>query len=286
MTCVRGSRLLEILEQRNVRALCDPRMGLPMHLNYLKRHGVAVHGADVLEWLVAVGNGIVVNDATLLRDEDVASIVEMLPGKVYALHHFAEWEGATLGEEQCQYLTVWRQNVRELRSDAHVGLAVLGLWRVLCYWLQKAEAPDDMEDVAPSELAWHYVRQASQLVGSNGLHNTVRCDEPRATIDACAKGALFLSRRSGEHRLSDPRLSMWEAWWRGNPFLTLEDRDDAIAPLLARAASFKLIVLLVDERTADEAHSALAKTRRAIDVLSLSPDEIYVIAERSGSAPR
>lgn len=286
MNCVRGSRLLEILERHNVRTLCDPRMGLPMHLNYLKRHGVAVHGGDALEWLVAVGNGVVVNDATLLRDEDVASIVEMLPGKVYALHHFSEWEGASLGEEQCQYLAIWRQNVRELRSDAQVGLAVLGLWHVLCYWLQKADAPDDMEDVAPSELAWHYVRQASQWVGSNGLHNTVRRDEPLATIDACATGALFLSRRSGERRISDPRLWMWEAWWRGNPFLALEERDEALASLLARATSFPIIVLLADERTADGARTELAKTGRAIEALSISPDEMYLIAERAGSEPR
>ena len=38
------SRLLEILLAHDCKSLVDPFMGLPTHLNYLKRHGIAVHG--------------------------------------------------------------------------------------------------------------------------------------------------------------------------------------------------------------------------------------------------
>lgn len=286
MICVRGSRLLELLARRGATSLCDPLMGLPSHLNYLKRHGIAVHGGDSLEWLARVGDGIVVNDATLLRDEDAAGIVEMTPGIVYALHLFSAWEGATLGEEQCRYLSVWHQNVRALRSDAHVGLAVLGLWRVFCYWLQKAEAPDELEDVAPSELAWFYVRQTAQWVATNGRRNSVRCASVDEIVEACPSDALFLALPSKAERRSDPRIAMWEAWWHGNPFLAVEEQQPALPALLARSAAFRIVIVLTDEGRVGAAEAALRSAGRAVERAAYSPQEIYLIAERSESAPR
>ena len=49
------TRIHEILLRYGAKSLVDPFMGLPTHLNYLKRHGIAVHGGDVLEWFVRVG---------------------------------------------------------------------------------------------------------------------------------------------------------------------------------------------------------------------------------------
>ena len=114
---ISGSRLEELLGRYDARSVVDPLMGLPTHLNYLKRHGIAVHGGDVLEWFVRAGEGLVVNDFTILRDIEVAEIVEMLPGRIYPLDRFKAWEGVFFTEEQCAYLGVWHDNVRNLRSD-------------------------------------------------------------------------------------------------------------------------------------------------------------------------
>ncbi len=217
------SRLHEILAANDARNVVDPFMGLPTHLNYLKRHGIAVHGGDLLEWFVRVGEGIVVNDQTILRDSEVAEIVEMLPGRIYPLDAFKAWEGVFFTEEQCMYLGVWLDNVRNLRSDGQTGLAILGLWRVFCYWLQKAQAPDDMPDVAPSELAWSYIRQTESWVTTNLRHNTVRASDVLTTISAQNANALFIAPPArNSFRTADARIWMWEAWWQGNPYFTIE----------------------------------------------------------------
>ena len=201
-------------------SVVDPFMGLPTHLNYLKRHGIAVHGGDLLEWFVRVGEGIVVNDLTILRDSEVAEIVEMLPGRIYSLDMFKAWEGVFFSEEQCVYLGVWHDNVRNLRSDGQTGLAILGLWRAFCYWLQKTQNPDDMQDVPPSELAWSYIRQTEQWVIANMRRNTVRQTDVLTTIGAQRADALFLSPPArNSFRSADARIWMWEAWWQGNPVL-------------------------------------------------------------------
>jgi hypothetical protein len=284
---IRASRLLEILDTLGARTLCDPAMGLPTHLNYLKRHGIAVHGAESLEWLARAGDGIVVNDSTLLRDDDVAAIVEPLPARIYAYERFSAWEGASLGEEQCRYLAIWRENVRALRSDAQVGLAVLGLWRVFCYWLQKADAPDDMEDVAPSELAWAYVRQTTEWVGSNGHRNTARCGDALAAIDAHSGDALLLAPPSRQQRRNaDPRFAMWEAWWRDNPFYAPEWREEPLRELLARATAFPAVVLVTDDVRTAEHESALREAQRRVRRVAISASEVYLIAERSETSPR
>ncbi len=279
---ISASRLHEILEGVGARSVVDPCMGVPTHLNYLKRHGLAVHGSESSEWLVRVGEGIVVNDSVALLDRDIVDIVEMLPGHVYALDAFKAWEGAFFSEEQCLYLSVWRENVRNLRSDAQTGLAVLALWRVFCYWMQKAQAPDEMQDVSPSELAWHYLRQTTQWIAANARQNTVRRADALETIDACEADALLLAlpSRTAHDRL-DPRFSMWEAWWQSNPYFSSEPIDYArsIANLLGRAATYPAIVLATDEKREAEMASLLRAVRPSVEVFAPSANDIYLVAK-------
>ena len=164
---ISGTRLLDLCRERGIASLADPFMGVPTHLNVLKRHGIAVHGGDLLEWFVRAGEGLVVNDFTILRDSEVAELVEMIPGRIYPTDLFRAWEGVFFSEEQARYLGVWHANVHALRSDGQTGLAVLGLWHVLCHWLLKAQHPDEMVDVPPSELAWPWL--GSSLFAAAGL---------------------------------------------------------------------------------------------------------------------
>ena len=69
------TRLHEVLQRYDAKSVVDPFVGIPTHLNYLKRQGLAVHGGDVVEWFVRVGEGLVVNDFTILKDNEVAEIV-------------------------------------------------------------------------------------------------------------------------------------------------------------------------------------------------------------------
>ncbi|HEY9086382.1 MAG TPA: hypothetical protein VIN40_10685 [Candidatus Tyrphobacter sp.] len=294
---ISASRLYEILQRVEVRSVVDPFMGVPTHLNYLKQHGLAVHGAELSDWLVRAGEGIVVNDSVVLLDRDISEIVEMLPGHVYALDTFKAWEGAFFTQEQCLYLSVWHENVHALRSDAQTGLAVLGLWRAFCYWMHKSEAPDEMQDVAPSELAWHYLRQTTQWVGANARRNTVRRADALAITEACPADALLLALPfRNAYRSPDARLSMWEAWWQGDPYFSHEhayrhalfgvgasepaDYARTAASLLARASEYPVIVLATDEKRAAEMESLLRAARRDLEIVAASPDEVYLIAKR------
>ncbi len=291
------SRLHEILATNDARSLVDPFMGLPTHLNYLKRHGIAVHGGDLLEWFVRVGEGIVVNDQTILRDSEVAEIVEMLPGRIYPLDAFKAWEGVFFTEEQCMYLGVWLDNVRNLRSDGQTGLAILGLWRVFCYWLQKAQAPDAMPDVPPSELAWSYIRQTESWVTTNLRHNTVRASDVLTTISAQTADALFIAPPArNSFRTADARIWMWEAWWQGNPYFTIEhaykdslfgarSADEqsyarAIASVLSAAANYPLLILQTTDRRLAEFESLVRNARPSVEILAPYPNEVYIIAKK------
>lgn len=288
------SRLHEILAERGARSLVDPFMGLPTHLNYLKRHGIAVHGGDLLDWFVRVGEGIVVNDQTILRDAEVAEIVEMLPGRIYPLEAFKAWEGVFFSEEQCLYLSVWLDNVRNLRSDGQTGLAILGLWRVFCYWLQKSHDPDAMPDVPPSELAWSYIRQTEQWVATNLRRNTVRNSDVLATISAQKADALFIAPPArNAFRTADARIWMWEAWWQGNPYFTIEHayRDSlfgarsadehsyarAIAGILSAAADYPLLVLQTTERRLAEFEPLVRNARSNVEIYAPNATELYLI---------
>ena len=123
----------------------------------------------------------------------------MLPGRIYSLDMFKAWEGVFFCEEQCVYLGVWHDNVRNLRSDGQTGLAILGLWRAFCYWLQKTQNPDDMQDMPPSELAWSYIRQTEQWVVANMRRNTVRQTDVLTTIGARAPTRCSYLRRRATH---------------------------------------------------------------------------------------
>ncbi|MDE2482958.1 MAG: hypothetical protein KGN02_12315 [bacterium] len=291
------SRLHEILLAHDAKSVVDPFMGLPTHLNYLKRHNIAVHGGDLLEWFVRVGEGIVVNDLTILRDSEVAEIVEMLPGRIYSLDLFKAWEGVFFTEEQCVYLGVWHDNVRNLRSDGQTGLAILGLWRAFCYWLQKAQSPDDMQDIPPSELAWSYIRETEQWVVANIRRNTVRQGDVLATIGAQQADALFFAPPArNSFRSADARIWMWEAWWQGNPYFTIEHayRDSllgaraadppayarALASVLSHAESYPLVIAQTTEARLPEIEGIVRNARAHVEIIAPHPFEVYVVATK------
>ena len=289
-----ASRLYELLKRYEVRSVVDPFMGIPTHLNYLKRHGIATHGGDIVEWYVRAGEGIVVNDFTILRDSEVAEIVEMTPGRIYPTDMFRAWEGVFFSEEQCIYLGVWHDNVRNLRSDGQTGLAILGLWYVLCYWLLKAHFPDEMQDIPPSDLAWNYIRQTERWVTQNLLRNTVRHGDGLGTIAAHnADALLFTPPNRNAYRTTDARVWMWEAWWHGNPYFNIEHyyRDSvfgartsdenshsrAILSVLRAAEQYPVIVMPTNEAQVAHYEHLMKGVRDHVERLVFHPDEAYVI---------
>jgi hypothetical protein len=294
---VSGTRLLDLCAERGVTSLVDPFMGLPMHLNTLKRHGIAVHGGDLLEWFVRAGDGLVVNDFTILRDSEVAELVEVLPGRIYPTDLFRAWEGVFFSEEQCRYLGVWHANVHGLRSDGQTGLAVVGLWHVLCHWLLKARFPDDPVDVPPSELAWHYIRESERWVVDNGRRNTVRRGDFAATLGAVRADAVYLAPPGrGSAKRIDPRIWMWEAWWQGDPYLNVErlyrdtvfgsginddaSYDRALGAVLAAADAAPYVILQVAPRDAARFERIVAAHRPRVEIVAPNADELYVIGAR------
>ena len=294
---VSGTRLADLLEARGCRSVVDPFMGVPTHLNTLKRRGIAVHGGDLVEWFVRAGEGLVTNDFTILRDSEVAEMVEMLPGRIYPVELFRAWEGVFFTEEQCRYLGVWHANVHGLRSDGQTGLAIVGLWHVLSHWLLKARYPDEMVDVPPSELAWNYIRETERWVVENGKRNTVRHGDFAATIGGVRTDAVYLAPpgRSGGRRL-DPRVWMWEAWWQGDPYLNVErlfrdtvfgaatnddtTYDRAIGDVVAAAERAPYVLLQTTMQQAGRFERVLREHRRTIETAAFADDEVYLIAAK------
>jgi hypothetical protein len=293
---ISGSRLTDLFLARDIGSVVDPFMGMPNHLNYLKRHGIQVHGGDVVEWFVRAGEGIVVNDFTVLRDSEVAEIVEMLPGRIYPLDLFKGWDGVFFSEEQCAYLGVWHANVHTLRSDGQTGLAIVGLWHVLCYWLQKALAPDEMADVPPSELAWRYIRETERLVCTNNARNTVRRADFHATLGAQKADCVYVS-PPGKNaaKKADARVWMWEAWWQGNPYLNIEQYyrdtifgqrtsddgsyDRAIESVLAAAQDYPYVIVQTTAADAARFERLVAPHRASVETVAPFPEEVYVIGK-------
>ena len=294
---VSGTRLLDLCEERGITSLADPFMGVPMHLNVLKRHGLAVHGGDLLDWFVRAGEGLVVNDFTLLREAEIAEVVEMLPGRIYPTDLFRAWEGVFFSEEQCRYLGVWHANVHALRSDGQTGLAVLGLWHVLCHWLLKVRHPDEMVDVPPSELAWLYIRETEHWVAENGKRNTVRRADFATTLSAVNADAVYLTPpgRSGARRV-DARVWMWEAWWQGDPYLNVErlyrdtvfgaktnddaSYDRAVAEVIEAAADAPYVILQSTAREAVRFERIMRAQRPIVELVIPNEDEHYIIGKR------
>ena len=294
---ISGSRLLDLCQAREIRSVIDPFMGLPMHLNALKRHGIAVHGADLLEWFVRAGEGLVVNDFTILRDAEVAEVVEMLPGRIYPTDLFRAWDGVFFSEDQCRYLGVWHANVHGLRSDGQTGLAVVGLWHVLCHWLLKSKYPDDLVDVPPSELAWHYIRETERWVVGNGKRNTVRRGDFHTTLGAVRTDAVYFAPpgRSGAKRI-DARVWMWEAWWQGDPYMNVErlyrdtvfggrvnddaSYDRAIGEVMTAAEAAPYVILQSNAREAARFERLVSAFRPKVEVVAPADDEIYIIGTK------
>lgn len=289
------SRLLEFLRENEARSLVDPFMGIPMHLNVLKNHGIVVHGGDLIEWFVRAGEGLVANDSTILRDYEVAEIVELLPGRIYPTETFKAWEGEFFTEQQCRYLAVWHANVHSLRSDGQVGLAILGLWHVLCYWLQKTQNPDAMPDIEPSELAWDYVRMTERWVCENRQRNTVRHADWRTTLASARADAVFIHLPARDsHRVTDNRFWMWEAWWKGDPSFDLRRNyaqstfcrpspDDAgyasrLREVLAASEGYPLAIIQLEPANLELFASIAREVRTDVRILEPRDDEIYIIA--------
>ena len=294
---ISGSRLYEILAQRDVRSIVDPFMGLPTHLNYLKRKGIAVHGSDLVEWFVRTGEGIVVNDFTILRDSEVAEIVEMLPGRIYPTDMFKAWEGVFFTEEQCVYLGVWHSNVHNLRSDGQTGLAILGLWFAFCYWLQKAHYPDEMLDIPPSELAWSYIRKTERWVCENLKRNTVKRTDAMTMLASNSADAVFFAPPGrNAAKAADARVWMWEAWWQGNPYMNIEhyyrdtvfglctaddqSYENAILQVLSMADNYPIIILQTNEANLARFERLAKEVRPHVDILLPESAEAYVVAHR------
>ncbi|MBV9408137.1 MAG: hypothetical protein JO164_04905 [Candidatus Eremiobacteraeota bacterium] len=293
---VSGTRLLDLCDERGITSLIDPFMGLPMHLNVLKRHGIAVHGGDLLEWFVRAGEGLVVNDFTILRQNEVAEVVEMLPGRIYPTDLFRAWEGVFFTEEQCRYLGVWHANVHALRSDGQTGLAVIGLWHVLCHWLLKARHPDEMVDVAPSELAWLYIRETERWVVDNGKRNTVRRGDFATTLGAARADAVYLAPpgRSGGKRI-DARVWMWEAWWQGDPYLNVErfyrdsvfggrtnddaSYDRAVTAVLSASETAPFVIVQSRAKDAARFERLVRAHRPNVEIVAPDEDELYIVGK-------
>jgi len=294
---ISGSRLLDLCRERGIASVVDPFMGIPNHLATLKRHGIVVHGGDLLEWFVRAGEGIVANDFTILRDPEVAEIVEMLPGRIYPTDLFRAWEGVFFSEEQCRYLGVWHANVHALRSDGQTGIAVLGLWHVLCHWLHKARDPDEMIDVPPSELAWHYIRETQRRVCANGRRNTVRRADFATTLGAVRADAVYLAPPGrGAARRVDPRVWMWEAWHAGDPYLNVERLyrdtvfgarvnddaayDRALGEVIAAASDAPFAILQTTATHAARFERLLREQRGPVETVEPEPGEIYLLSKR------
>ncbi|MFN2459350.1 MAG: hypothetical protein ABR591_01460 [Candidatus Velthaea sp.] len=294
---VSGSRLYELCRERGIASVVDPFMGVPAHLNYLKRHGMRVHGGDLLDWFVRAGEGLIANDFTVLRDNEVAEIVEMLPGRIYPVDLFKAWDGVFFSTEQCEYLGVWHANVHNLRSDGQTGLAVIGLWLVLCYWLQKSRFPDEMADVPPSELAWQYIRDTERWVCANNERNTVRRADFTATLAAVAADCVYFSPPGrNAAKKADARVWMWEAWWQGNPYLNIEhyyrdtvfaqrtsddaSYDRAFGSVLQSAADYPYVIVQTSPAEAEGIARVAKSFRPATEIVAPSPDEIYVITRK------
>lgn len=291
---VAGSRLLDLVVERSIGSVVDPFMGLPTHLNYLKRHGIKVEGGDLVEWFVRAGEGLIVNDFTILREDEVAAIVEGTPGCVYPVDMFRAWDGVFFSHEQCQYLGIWHANIRSLRSDGQTGLAIAGLWHVLCYWLHKAQHPDEMPDIPPSELAWRYIRETERLVCSNNARNTVRRADFAATLQASSAQCVYFAPPGRNSAAEvDMRIWMWEAWWQGDPYLSVEryfrdtvfgrrthdhaSYDDAIAAVLSAADRFPYVIIQTRPRDAARFERIMRTFRAQLETVSPSPDETYII---------
>ena len=294
---VSGSRLLDMCRERSIGSVVDPFMGIPTHLNYLKRHGIAVHGGDLMDWFVRAGEGLVTNDFTILRDDEVAAIVERAAGQVYPVNMFRAWDGVFFSEEQCQYLAIWHANVHALRSDGQTGLAIAALWHVLCYWLQKALHHDEMPDVPPSELAWRYLLETQKLVCSNDARNTVRRADFEVTVHAAHADCLYLAPPGRNSAAEvDARIWMWEAWWQGNPYLNIEHYfrdtvfgrrtndnagyDGAMASVLAAANDYPYVIVQTRARDAARFERLIAACGRRVETLRPNGDETYVVGAR------
>ncbi|MBV8331175.1 MAG: hypothetical protein JO192_00400, partial [Candidatus Eremiobacteraeota bacterium] len=152
-----------------------------------------------------------------------------------------------------------------------------------------------MQDVPPSELAWSYIRQTEQWVIANMRRNTVRQTDVLTTVAAQKADALFLCPPArNSFRSADARIWMWEAWWQGNPYFTIEHayRDSlfgaraadppsyarAFASVLEHAEAYPVLVVQTTEQRLGDVESLVRNARRKVEILAPHPYEMYLVA--------
>ena len=148
----------------------------------------------------------------------------MLPGRIYPTDLFRAWEGVFFSEEQCRYLGVWHANVHGLRSDGQTGLAIVGLWHVLCHWLLKAALSrrDGRRPAERTRLALHPRDRALGGRQRQAQHRAPRRLRGDAGRGARRRGLPRAARAAAAAKRIDARVWMWEAWWQGDPYLNVE----------------------------------------------------------------
>jgi hypothetical protein len=154
-----------------------------------------------------------------------------------------------------------------------------------------------MQDVPPSELAWSYIRQTEQWVIANMRRNTVRQTDVLTTIGAQKADALFLCPPArNSFRSADARIWMWEAWWQGNPYFTIEHayRDSlfgaravdppayarAFSSVLSEAENYPLIIVQTTEQRLGEVEGLVRNARANVEIVAPHPYEVYLIATK------
>jgi len=89
---------------------------------------------------------------------------------------------------------------------------------------------------------------------------------------------------------------MWEAWWQGNPYFTIEHayRDSllgaratdgpaytrAIATILANAQEFPVVVTQTSEQRLAEIEPIVRNARANVEIIAPHPYEIYLVATK------
>ena len=155
-----------------------------------------------------------------------------------------------------------------------------------------------MQDTPPSELAWSYIRQTEQWVTSNMRRNTVRQGDVLATMGARSADALFLAPPPrNSFRSADARIWMWEAWWQGNPYFTIEHayRDSLLGARAADAAGvctrdrehhlasadqYPVVIVQTTEQRIGDLEPLVRNARPNVNTIAPHPYEIYFVATK------
>ncbi len=116
-------------------------------------------------------------------------------------------------------------------------------------------------------------------------------------MNAQSGDALFLSPPArNSFRSADARIWMWEAWWQGNPYFTIEHayRDSllgaraadapaysrAIASILSNADSYPVVIVQTTEQRLNDLEPIVRNARSNVEIVAPHSYEIYLIAKK------